>query len=58
MHAKFLSENLKGRELGKHRHKWEENIRISLKSVEWIRLPHDRVHWLAVVNTVMNLRVP
>jgi hypothetical protein len=46
----------------RHRHKWEDNIRVDLmevgwKCVHWIRLDLDRDQWRAVVNTVMNLRV-
>jgi hypothetical protein len=26
--------------------------------VDWIHLAQDRDHWMAVVNTVMKLRVP
>jgi len=44
------------------RRKWEDNIRMDLREilweVVWIRLPQDRDQWRAVVNTVMNLRVP
>jgi len=28
------------------------------KVVDWIHLAQNRVHWWALVNTVMNLRVP
>jgi hypothetical protein len=27
-------------------------------AVDWYRLAQDRVFWMAVVNTVMNIRVP
>jgi hypothetical protein len=42
---------------------WEDNIRMDLREigwegVDWIHLAQDRDQWLAVVNTVMNLRVP
>jgi len=47
----------------RHRRGWEDNIRmdlreIGLKGVDWIHLAQDRDRWRAVVNTVMNLRVP
>jgi hypothetical protein len=50
------------RPLGKPRHRWEDGIRMNLGeigwgSVDWIQLAQDRNWWLAVVNTVMNLRV-
>jgi hypothetical protein len=45
------------------RHKWEDNIKIDLQEVEcsgmdWIELARDRKRWRALVNAVMNLRVP
>ena len=51
------------RPLGRHRHRWEENIKMDLQEVgcgvvDWIRLAQDRDRWLALVNAVMNLRVP
>jgi hypothetical protein len=51
------------RPLGRPRRRWVENIKIDLKEigwdgVDWIELAHDRDQWRAVVNTVMNLRVP
>jgi hypothetical protein len=31
---------------------------IELDGVDWVDLAHDRNQWRALVNTVMNLRVP
>jgi len=49
--------------LGRPRHRWEDNIKMDLQEVEcgvmnWIELAWDRDGWRAVVNTVLNLRVP
>jgi hypothetical protein len=45
--------------LGRHRHSWEDNIRmdgkIGCEVVEWIHLAWDRNQWLTLMNTVMNL---
>jgi hypothetical protein len=51
------------RPLGRPRHRWEDNIKMDLREigfgdVDWIHLAQDRDRWLALVNTVMNLRVP
>jgi hypothetical protein len=53
------------RPLGRSRRRWEDNIKIDLQEVgncglrvEWIELAHDRDRWWALVNEVMNLRVP
>jgi hypothetical protein len=49
--------------LGRPRRRWEDNIKMDLREVEWggmdwINLAQDRDRWRAVVNAVMNLRVP
>jgi hypothetical protein len=48
--------------LGRSKCRWEDNIRMVLREigcedVDWIHLSQDRVKWLAVVDTVMNLRI-
>jgi hypothetical protein len=51
------------RPLGRPRRRWEDNIRMDFRGLEWggmdwIDLALDRDQWRALVNTVMNLRVP
>jgi hypothetical protein len=51
------------RPLGRPRRRWEDNIKMDLREVgwegmNWINLAQDRDRWRALVNTVMNLRVP
>jgi hypothetical protein len=45
------------------RRRWEDNIKMDLREigfgdVDWIHWALDRDRWQALVNTVMNLRVP
>jgi hypothetical protein len=44
--------------LGRHRRRWVDNIRMGLGDVDWIGLAQDRDRWGALVNSVLNLRVP
>ena len=43
--------------------RFEDNIKMDLQEVEfegrdWIELAHNRDRWRALVNAVMNIRVP
>jgi hypothetical protein len=49
--------------LGRPRCRWVDNVRMDLREVgwgdvDWIGLAKDRNRWRAVVNSVLNLRVP
>jgi hypothetical protein len=51
------------RPLGRPRRRWIDNIKMDLLEIEvsvvdWIGLAKDRYKWRALVNSVMNLRVP
>jgi hypothetical protein len=51
------------RPLGKSMHRWEDNIKIDFREVgfgdvDWIHLSQERDRWRALVNTVMNPRIP
>jgi hypothetical protein len=51
------------RPLGRFRRRWADNIKmdprkIGWDGVDWNDLDQDRDQWRALVNTVMNLRVP
>jgi hypothetical protein len=42
---------------------WEDNIKVDLQEMgggcgDWMELAQDRDRWRAIVNTVMNLRIP
>jgi hypothetical protein len=51
------------RPLGRPRRRWVDNIRMDhgeegWGDVDWIALAKDRNRWRALVNSVLNLRVP
>jgi hypothetical protein len=51
------------RPLGRRRCRWEDIIKMDLqevgcKGVDWTELAQDRDKWWALVNAVMNFRVP
>jgi hypothetical protein len=49
--------------LGRPRRRWVNKIKMDLREIgwdgmDWIDLAQDRDQWKALVNTVMNFRVP
>jgi hypothetical protein len=51
------------RPLGRPRRRWEDNIKMNLQKAGWggmncIDVALDRDRWRALVNAIMNLRVP
>jgi hypothetical protein len=54
---------LVGKPLGRPRRRWLDNIRMDLvemgwDDVDWIGLAQDKDTWRALVNSILNLRVP
>jgi hypothetical protein len=48
--------------LGRQRRRWEDNIEMNLRGIEWgsldwIDLAENRDQWRTLVNTVMNIQV-
>jgi hypothetical protein len=51
------------RSLGGPRRKWVDDVKMALREIEWhgvdlVDMAQDRDQWRALVNTVLNLRVP
>jgi hypothetical protein len=49
--------------LARPRHRWVDNIKMDLTEIgwdgiDWIDLAQNRDQWRALVNAVMNIRVP
>jgi hypothetical protein len=61
---RILVGNLEGnRPLGRPRRRWVDNIKMDLREIgwdgmDWIHLAQVRDQWRALVNAVMNCRVP
>jgi hypothetical protein len=59
----WQSQKVRKRPLERPRHKWVDNIKMDLgetgwDGMDWIDLPQNRDQWRALVNMLMNLRVP
>jgi hypothetical protein len=46
------------RPLGRPRRRWFDLVEVGSSDVDWIGLAQDRDRWRALVNSVLNLRVP
>jgi hypothetical protein len=62
-HVAYMEEPEGKRPLGGPRRRWVDNIKMDLREIEWggmdwIDLTEDRDQWRALVNTVIDLRVP
>jgi hypothetical protein len=63
MHIGYWWELQKERDHWEDQDRWVDNIKMDLREIGWngmdrIDLTQDRDRWRALVNTVMNLRVP
>jgi hypothetical protein len=59
----FVAKPAGKRPLGRTRRRWVDNIRmdrgeVGWGDVDWISLAQDKNRWIALVNSVLNFRVP
>jgi hypothetical protein len=63
IHRVLLGKPEVKRPLGRPRPRWKHSIKMDLQEagfggLDWIELAQDRDRWRALVNAVMNLRIP
>ena len=62
VHSVLVGKPKGKRPLWRLRCRWEDNIKMDLQEVgggrDWMELAQDRDRWRALVNKVMNFRVP
>jgi hypothetical protein len=63
VHRVLVGKPERKRSMGRHRRRWEDNIKMDLQEVgggygDWMGLAQDRDRWRELVSTVKNLRVP
>jgi hypothetical protein len=51
------------RPMGRHRRRWEDNIKVDIQEVgegrgNWMEIAQDKDGWRAIVSTVKNIRIP
>jgi hypothetical protein len=61
--ALFMGKPDGKRPQGRPRRRWVDNTKMDLRGIEWdymdcMELAQDRNQWRALMNTVMNFRVP
>jgi hypothetical protein len=62
--SRILVGKAEGKEpLGRPKRRWVDNVKMDLREIrrggmDWTDLAQDRDQWRAIVNTIMNLRVP
>jgi hypothetical protein len=59
----FVGKTEEKRQTGSTRGRWADNIKMDLREIrwdgmDWIDVAQDKDQWRALVNTVMNLRIP